>query len=267
MAAVQGDEETVQTRARAAIEVAGAHGVSIAGALGNWALAQIDLASGRPAAAVHRLRPTARADVRNTHLVVQVTATPTSSRPPPAPASATRPPARCAVFERWAESTGSPDRRALAVRCRALLAPPGEADELFRSSPRPAPSGLLGVRDGQNRVAVRLRPAPRPPSGRGPRAPVQRAGHLRALRGPALGGPGAERTARGRRGGQDDPAEGGGGPHGPAVPDRPDGRRRGDQPGGGGPALPEPRTVEHHLRNIFAKLDIRSRVDLVRLLT
>lgn len=267
MAAVQGDEETVQTRARAAIEVAGAHGVSIAGALGNWALAQIDLASGRPAAAVHRLRPTARADVRNTHLVVQVSATPHFVEAAARTGERDQATRASRVFERWAESTGSPDRRALAVRCRALLAPPGAADELFRTALDLHHQGFSEFETARTELLYgsALRRDRRPGAARehlysaldtferyGARLWVDQArSELRAA-GEAV------RTTRPKAAEeltaqQFQIAR--------MVADGATNREVAAQ------LYLSPRTVEHHLRNIFAKLDIRSRVDLVRLLT
>ncbi|WP_433236540.1 hypothetical protein ACQPYK_27260 [Streptosporangium sp. CA-135522] len=38
------------------------------------------------------------------------------------------------VLDRWVGSTRSPDRLALATRCHALLAAPGEAEERFRDA-------------------------------------------------------------------------------------------------------------------------------------
>ncbi|GAA0389081.1 helix-turn-helix transcriptional regulator [Acrocarpospora corrugata] len=262
MAAVRGDEETCRTRAEAAIDLAGAHGVGLAGALSTWALACLDLSRGNAAAVVQRLRPT-----RNGHLVVRVTATPTLVEAAVRTGDRERAEAALAVFGRWVDSTRSPDRLALAVRCRALLAAPGDAEDLYREAldlhrrgfsefetartellfgnalrrdrrPGAAREHLHGALDTFERFGARLWaeqsrnelratgeavPSTRPaPTG------DLTAQQLQIARLVADGATNREVAAR---------------------------------------LYLSPRTIEHHLRNIFAKLDIRSRVELVRLLS
>nr|BFE79836.1 hypothetical protein GCM10020093_024370 [Planobispora longispora] len=278
---MEGDEETCRIRAGSAIELADAHGLGVVGALGGWALAHLDVAAGRHANAAGRLRAVARADGTGGHLVIRVMATPHFVEAAARTGDVEHARAALAVLDRWVASTGSPDRLALAARCHALLAGPGERGALPRGA-GPAPPGLLRVRDGPHAAAVRRGAAPQPAARRGQGAPARRAGDLRAVRRAALGRAGAQRAA-GR---------------GEATP-RPEGRTRAT----GAPAAEaaespavqaltaqqlqiarlvadgatnrevaarlflSPRTVEHHLRNIFSRLGIRSRVELVRLLS
>ncbi|MET7329005.1 hypothetical protein [Nonomuraea sp. NPDC005650] len=118
-AAVRGDAETCRIRSTAAIELADAHGVGMAGALGDWALGHLDLAAGRAASAADRLRPRRRHD----HVVVRIMATPNLVEAAVRAGDRERAAAALPALERWTGSMASPDRRALAARCHALLAP------------------------------------------------------------------------------------------------------------------------------------------------
>ncbi|GGP84302.1 helix-turn-helix transcriptional regulator [Streptosporangium pseudovulgare] len=266
IAAVQGDEETCGIRAKAAFELADAHGLGMAAALGNWALAHLDLAAGRAGEAVARLG----AGRRNGHVVVRVMAAPIFIEAAARTGERQRARAALRSLDRWAASTDSPDRLALALRCHALLAVPGRAETLFRDAldlhhrgacefetartqllfggalrrerrPGDARPHLRDALDTFERLGARLWaeqaraelraagqsvPAPAPPTA------SAGAGHLTAqqlqiARMVAEGATNREVAAR---------------------------------------LVLSPRTVEHHLRNIFARLGVRSRVELVRLL-
>ncbi|MFC4911777.1 helix-turn-helix transcriptional regulator [Actinomadura gamaensis] len=131
-AAIQGDADAVRARSRAASRLAAAHRVALVEARGALALAQLDLAAGRHARAVSRLRAAAWTAAGQGHLVVQVMATPQFVEAATRTGDEAEARAAVAVFERWAGSTGSPDRLALAARCRALLAAPAAKPELYR---------------------------------------------------------------------------------------------------------------------------------------
>ena len=202
MAAIQGDEETCRIRSKTAIELAGAHGLGLTSALSNWALAFLDLSSGRTASAANRLRATAWSGSGNGHLVVQVMATPHFVEAAVRTGDRERARAALDVLDPWVISTGSPGTAlALAARCHALLAPVAEAAarcfeealELHRrvraSSSWPGPQPVH-----------RQRTAPQPPPRSRPRTPAQRPRDLRAVRCAPLGRPGPQRAARVRRG-------------------------------------------------------------------
>ncbi|WP_449065998.1 helix-turn-helix transcriptional regulator [Planomonospora algeriensis] len=133
-AAVQGDEETCRIRAGSAIELADAHGLGVVGALGNWALAHLDVAAGRHAGAAARLRVTARPGGTGGHPVIRVMATPHFVEAAVRTGDVGHAQAALSVLDRWVGSTRSPDRLALAARCHALLAGRGESEERFREA-------------------------------------------------------------------------------------------------------------------------------------
>ncbi|WP_373872301.1 helix-turn-helix transcriptional regulator [Acrocarpospora phusangensis] len=261
MAAVQGDEESCRIRADAAIDLAGTHGVSIAGALSTWALAQLDLSRGRASDVLQRLKPS-----RTGHLVVRVIATPTLVEAAVRTGERDRAEAALAVFERWADSTRSPDRRALAVRCRALLAGPGAAGELFREALDLHRQGFSEFETARTELLFgsALRRERRPGAARE---------HLRGARDTfeRLGAriwaeqAGSELRATGETVRQTRPAA----THDLTAQQLQIARLVADGATNREVAARlylSPRTIEHHLRNIFTKLDIRSRVELVRLL-
>lgn len=266
-AAVEGDEETCAIRAASAIELAGAHGLGVTGALGNWALAHLDLAAGRHADAAKRLRAAARSDGTGGHLVVRIMSTPHFVEA--AARTGEREAARGAlrVLDRWVGSTRSPDRLALATRCHALLAAPDDAEEYFRAALDLHHRGFSEFETARTQLLFgsSLRRNRRPGAARehlhSALETFERfgarlwAGQARAeLRGSGD----AVRSSRPRAtekltAQQYQIAR--------IVADGATNREVAAR------LFLSPRTVEHHLRNIFAKLDIRSRVELVRLMS
>ncbi|WP_307817086.1 helix-turn-helix transcriptional regulator [Micromonospora fiedleri] len=102
-------------------------------ALAQWALGVLDLVDGRYADAADRLATLARPGTGRGQVLVQVMATPHLVEAAAHDGRPARARAALAVFDRWAGSTASPLRRALSARCHALLAPRGsaEAEEHF----------------------------------------------------------------------------------------------------------------------------------------
>ena len=263
IAALVGDKQTSLLRLR---EVAG-RGTSRATALRTWALAALDLADGRYAHVVAHLRDVIADRDGRGHLIVQVTATPHLVE---AAARCGRPEVAAEalqVYDSWADSTGNAHWLALSARCHALLAgDPDEAEDRFRQAMqlhalsantfdrartallfgqqlrrrrKPAPARELlhealstferfDAGPWARQAADELRAAghPVPPSP----VPVHDAltpHQLRIARLVAEGATNREVAAR---------------------------------------LLISARTVDHHLRNIFAKLGVRSRVELARLM-
>ncbi|MBE3013703.1 AAA family ATPase [Microbispora sp. NEAU-D428] len=265
-AAVAGDEETCALRAARAVELAAAHGVSVAEALGTLALAHLDVAANRHADAVNRLRTVART---GDPLVVRVMATPLLVESAVRTGELAQARDALVMLDRWADSTRDPDRLALAARCHALLAPPAEAGERFTQALELHRQGACAFETARTRLLYGgvLRRSRRPGAARehlhGALETFERYGarlwseHARAeLR--AAGEsvrPSGSRSEAGRLLTAQQfqiatlVAEG--------ATNREVAAR----------LFISPRTVEHHLRNIFARLGVRSRVELTRLLS
>ncbi|TMR09231.1 helix-turn-helix transcriptional regulator, partial [Nonomuraea zeae] len=263
-AAVEGDQETCRVRADAATDLADAHDLGIAGAIGNWALAYLDLAAGRPADAANRLRAERR---NSSHVVIRVMATPHFIEACARTGDHEQAAAALRVLERWVGSTRSPDLRALVARCRALLAAPGEAEESFREAIELHGQGVCEFETARTQLLYgsTLRRERRPGAARthlhtaletferyGARLWTEQARtELRASGEPvrATGAPATRQlTAQ-----QLQIAR--------MVAEGATNKEVAEQ------LFLSRRTVEHHLRNIFSRLGIRSRVELVRLMS
>ncbi|WP_084959465.1 AAA family ATPase [Thermoactinospora rubra] len=274
--AVQGDEAACRTRATSALALAEAHGLGLAGAIGTWALAHLDLAAGRPADALRRLILRTRHD----HLTVRVMATPLlveaaarTGRPEPAHGL-------LGALDRWSASTGSPDRLALAVRCRALLAPPDAADGLYREALDLHERGSCAFEAARTRLLYgrALRRNRRPGAAREQlSAALETFAGLEARLWAEQAR--AELRAAGARVNGGQPGEGETAARQPGNGIQSTGRLTAQQlriarmvaEGATNREIAaalhlSPRTVEHHLRNVFVTLGIRSRVELARLL-
>ncbi|SHM90581.1 AAA family ATPase [Cryptosporangium aurantiacum] len=138
LAVPRGDEQTCLLRARAAISEADNRGLSMSVAMANWALAALDLTVGRTAEAMSRLLVlVSDAGAGRSHPLVKMMAAPHFVE------AALRCGDRSAAvgigryFDIWASATGSPAPMALAARCRALLATdPSDAEDNYREAMR-----------------------------------------------------------------------------------------------------------------------------------
>ncbi|WP_320064456.1 LuxR family transcriptional regulator [Micromonospora sp. RTGN7] len=237
-------------------------------ALAGWALAVLDLADGRQSDAAERLAALARPRTGRGQVIVQVMATPYLVEAAVHQAHRPAAVAALAVFDRWANSTASPSRRALSARCHALLAPRGsaEAEEGFRTALRlhPAGGGAFDRARTELLFGRELRRSRRPRDARaylhdasdtftvlGATAwAEQAAAELRAA-GESVGGPDLS-AARVLTGQQLRIAQ--------LVAEGATNREI------AGRMFLSTRTVDHHLRNIFHRLGIRSRTQLARAL-
>ncbi|MGW8875366.1 MULTISPECIES: helix-turn-helix transcriptional regulator [unclassified Streptomyces] len=267
-AAVTGDEDVCRERAEAARSYALARGLGLPAALALFALAFLDLSTGRFAASAARLRALAAFGPGHGHRAIRHIATPHYVEAAVRTGDTRVARAAHADYDHWARTVRSPDDLALSARCRALLASGAEAVEHYRTALDLHASGtrdferartelLFGgalrrlrhrteARDRLHsaleafehfgspqcaaaaRIELRVLGEPVSPV-RGADDLVARltAQQLMVARMAADGATNREIAAR---------------------------------------LLLSPRTIDHHLRGVFARLGIRSRIELVRLL-
>jgi DNA-binding CsgD family transcriptional regulator len=122
LAATVGDRDACLARVAQARSQLRTHGVSRAEALLEWAQGVLDLVEGRPADAAVRLAGLMGPAIGQGQIVIGIAATPhlveaavRSGEPALARPAQT-------MFDLWARSTDNPSWLALAARCRALLA-------------------------------------------------------------------------------------------------------------------------------------------------
>ena len=271
-AALTGDGDVCRERAAAARSYALGRGLGLPAALAQWALAYLDLSSGRFAAAAARLRALAGFGPGHGHRAIRHLATPHYVEAAARSGDTRIARAAHADYDRWARAVRSPDDLALSARCRALLAPGDEAVEHYRIAldlhahgtrdfERARTELLLGgaLRRLRRRTEARDRlhtSLEAFESFGAPHCAAQARAELRALGTPvaatALPTPGelapttrltAQQLMVARMA-----ADG--------ATNREIAVRL---------AL-SPRTIDHHLRGVFSRLGIRSRIELVRLL-
>jgi DNA-binding CsgD family transcriptional regulator len=266
-AAITGDADLCRERAAAARSYALARGLGLPAALAQWALAFLDLTDGRFAGAAARLRALAGFGPGHGHRAIRHLATPHYVEAAVRTDDTRIARGAHADYHRWATAVQSPDDLALSARCRALLAPGEEAVEHYRTAldlhargtrdfERARTELLFGsaLRRLRHRTEARdrLRSALEAFDHFGaPHCAAQARAELRALGAPAAPTHAVNPTARltaqqllvARM-----VAEG--------ATNREIAARL---------AL-SPRTIDHHLRGVFTRLGIRSRIELVRLI-
>lgn len=132
-ASVESGARECAAHAGAALAGAAPHGLVQAETLATWALARADLAAGRPAEAAARLDPLVRPGPRRGHFATRMLAVPCYVEASVLAGRAARggeaDPVAGAVaeFAVWATRTTDPQVPAQLARCRALLAPESEA--------------------------------------------------------------------------------------------------------------------------------------------
>ncbi|MGW7047851.1 helix-turn-helix transcriptional regulator [Streptomyces avermitilis] len=276
-AALTGDAEVCRDRAEAARSYALPRGLGLPAALALFALAFLDLSTGRFAASAARLRALAAFGPGHGHRAIRHLATPHYVEAAVRTGDTRVARAAHADYDHWARTIRNPDELALSARCRALLAGGPEAVDHYRTA---LDLHARGTRDFERartellfggalrRLRRRAEARDRLHSALAafehfgaPQCATQARAELRVLGG--LGGLGGlgEPSAPAR--GADDltarltaqqlmvarmAAEG--------ATNREIAAR----------LLLSPRTIDHHLRGVFARLGIRSRIELVRLL-
>ncbi|CAL9417806.1 hypothetical protein SUDANB67_02977 [Nocardiopsis dassonvillei] len=266
IAAIQGDVDTCRIRARAVAAQAGENSLGLAAALSAWALAVLELSRGNAAEAFFRLRALVHAAPGHGHPTMRLLTAPHFVEAATRMGETEWARTSLAGYRRWAESVGSPSTLALAARGSGLLAAGDEACDHFENAlalHRACGDDDVEHARTQLLFGAHLRRARLPGRARehlynalesferfGARLWVrQTRAELRAI-GTAERGPDpvstSELTAQ-----QQQIAR--------LVAEGATNREVAAH------MFISPRTVEHHLRGIFRKLNIRSRVDLARL--
>ncbi|MFI1990291.1 LuxR C-terminal-related transcriptional regulator [Actinoplanes sp. NPDC020271] len=264
LAALVGDRDSGQARIRAAT------GTDQARPLCEWALALLDLVDGRPLAAAERLRVVVTGPPGRGSVLLHVAVVPhllEAAGPEPALNRV------AAAFDDWAGRTGQSGWLALRDRCRALRTRDGEAAEAhFRSALRRAgESGFprahtellygrllrrrrrhVAAREHLRRAAETFRLLGAEPwaaqSVRELRAAGERSGPEMIAAAPVRGDGDAVLTAQQLR-------------IATLVAEGATNREVAQE------LHLSTRTVDHHLRNVFARLGVRSRTEMAHLLT
>ncbi|MFF8190799.1 LuxR C-terminal-related transcriptional regulator [Streptomyces bobili] len=133
-ASIEGETELVAGHVAAALGTARRHGLAQAATLAEWAAARADLGRGRPQEAADRLGPLVRPGARRGHFALWMLAVPCYVE---AAVSAGQPEGARGVvedFARWAVFGADPQAPSQLLRCRALLAPADRADALYRQA-------------------------------------------------------------------------------------------------------------------------------------
>ncbi|GAB3465177.1 LuxR family transcriptional regulator [Streptomonospora sediminis] len=267
LAAIQGDAETCHERARAVAERSSENSLGLPTALSSWALSLLDLAQGDAHAAYSRLRVLNHAGPGYGHPAMRLQTAPVFVEACVRTGEYERAAIALGPYESWANATGALGPLAVAARCRGLLAGAEDARDHFEEAlrlhracgdddvERARTALLYGTTLRRNRFPGRarehLREALETFEWIGARLWVEQArAELRAIGDPE---PAADpdREHRGLTSQQHQIAL--------LVAEGATNREVAAH------MFISPRTVEHHLRGIFRKLNIRSRVDLARM--
>ncbi|WP_245001491.1 helix-turn-helix transcriptional regulator [Streptomyces alfalfae] len=266
VASVEGDGEAVTARAAAAARIADRHGLAQAATLAQWALARHELSRGRAPEAAARLGPVVRPGPRRGHFAVRMLAVPCYVEAAVLAGEGERARSCVAEFAEWAAQGADPQAPAQLARCHALLAGPEESDALYAVAL--ARHELSGGDFEHARTQLLhgkwLRRRRRPGEARGRLRDAlisfERCG-ARAWAEQAR----AELRATGEAGAAEPPE----GPLSSLTPQQLRIARRVAEGATNREVARHlsvsPRTVDHHLRNVFALLGVRSRVELSRL--
>ena len=275
LAALRGNEDACRRSIAAATQRPSADQVNRPRALSRWALAILDVAHGRLPEAVSRIEGIADPATGRGQVFVHVMATPYLVEAAAAGTARRTAVGSFAVFDRWATVTDDPVRRAIAARCHALLARRGseEAEEHFRESLRLHRSGANEFEAARTQLLFgrelrRLR--------RGRCADDQLREALATFE--RLGSTVWAAQARAELHDAPEPVTAGAPLSGSAAAATVTGRLTAQQvqiarmvaAGASNREVAEhlslsTRTVDHHMRNIFVRLGIRSRIELAKL--
>lgn len=267
-AALTGDEALCRERAAAARSYALAHSLGLPAALAQWALAFLDLGSGRFDAAAARLRALAASGPGHGHRAIRHLATPHYVEAAVRTGETRVARAAHADYDRWARAVGSADDLALSARCQALLTPGADAVEHYRTALRLHAEGTRAFERARTELLFgsALRRLRRRTEARdrlhsameafesfdAPHCAESARAELRALGAPAAPTRGDRRPTVHLTAQQLLVAR--------MAADGATNREIAAR------LALSPRTIDHHLRGVFTRLGIRSRIELVRLL-
>ncbi|MFE1166321.1 LuxR C-terminal-related transcriptional regulator [Nocardiopsis sp. NPDC058789] len=267
IAAIQGDVDTCHIRARAVTAQAGERSLGLPSALASWALAVLELSRGNAADAFFRLRSLVHAGPGHGHPTMRLLTAPHFVEAAVRTGKTGWARASQAGYRGWAEAVESPSALALAARGDGLLATGEEAADHFETALDL--HRACGDDDVEHARTQLLFGA----SLRRSRLPGRAREHLyNALE--TFERFGARLWVRQTRAELRAIGTAERGPESPATGDLTAQQQQIAQLVAEGATNREvaahmfisPRTVEHHLRGIFRRLNIRSRVDLARLL-
>ncbi|WP_424570215.1 AAA family ATPase [Streptomyces sp. CH-036] len=273
-ASVEGPAEVCAAHEEAALSGAGPHGLAQAATLATWARARADLAAGRPGQAAARLAPLVKAGPGRGHFATRTLAVPCwveaavlSGREP---GESRELHAAVDEFASWAARAADPGAPAQLARCRALLASASEADARYAEAlaHHERAGGDFEQARTQLLYGQWLRRRRRTREARGPLRDALVGFQRCSARVWADRAAGELRAAG-------EPAGAGTGPAGDPLAMLTPQQQRIARCVAEGATNREvalrlslsPRTVDHHLRNVFAALAIRSRTELARLLS
>ncbi|MEV4948884.1 LuxR family transcriptional regulator [Streptomyces sp. NPDC053755] len=263
VASVAGDAASVEEHARQALAVARGHGLAQAATLAEWALARAELGQGLAAQATARLAQLVLPGPRSGHFALRMLAVPCFVEAADATGRGEEARAAAEEFTVWAAQGVDPQAPAQLARCRALLTAPEDSAHWYAEAMRRHDTSGNDFERARTLLAygkwLRRRR-------RSLEARVRLSDALVTFERAAAEIWAAQARAELR-------ATGGaaGGPSGTAAPgDLTPQQQRIAALASEGATNREiadrlsisPRTVDHHLRNVFARLGVRSRVEL-----
>lgn len=263
VASVEGDGTAVTEHAGRALATAGPHGLTQAATLAEWALARAELGRGLAAQAAARLVPLVRPGPRGGHFALRMLAVPCFVEAAVAAGRDAEAREAAEEYAAWAALGVDGAAQAQLARCRALLGE-GEAPAYwFGEAVRRHDSCGNDFERARTLLAYGtwLRRRRRPGDARGPLRDALVTFERAAAGGWAEHARSELRATGGASGGPTDPA---------ALRELTPQQQRIVRLVARGATNQEvadhlslsPRTVDHHLRGVFARLGIRSRVEL-----
>ncbi|WP_046582751.1 LuxR family transcriptional regulator, partial [Streptomyces mangrovisoli] len=135
-ASIAGDPATVATHARSALRTAHAHGLSQARTLAEWARARGELSDGNAEQAAARLAPLVRAGPRQGHFGLRMMAVPCYVEAAVLAGHDGDAEVEQLIdqYARWASQGADPAAPAVVLRCRALVADDEHSEDLFTAA-------------------------------------------------------------------------------------------------------------------------------------